>query len=180
MNGLESERIRLRALEPSDLDTLYQWENDTSIWRVSNTMTPFSKHILREYIKNAHLDIFHTGQLRLMIDLKSTNNLYHSIGTIDLFNFDPFHLRAGIGILISQAEDRQKGFASEALQILINYAFDRLQLHQLYCNIAEGNEPSFRLFERFNFRLVGEKKEWLKSGDQWISEYLFQLINPKK
>ncbi len=177
MHRLESEIVRLRPLEPSDINILYEWENNLSIWRVSNTLTPFSKHILREYIKNAHLDIYQTRQLRLMIDLKTDAKKSRSIGTIDLFNFEPFHLHAGIGILISEEKDRNKGYASEALRLLIIYAFDILQLHQLYCNILENNDSSFKLFKKHGFKIVGEKKEWIKSGDQWLGEYLLQLIN---
>ncbi len=177
MHRLESEIIRLRPLEPSDINILYEWENNLSVWRVSNTLTPFSKHILREYIKNAHLDIYQTRQLRLMIDLKAGEKKHRSIGTIDLFNFEPFHLHAGVGILISEEKDRKKGYASEALRLLITYSFDILQLHQLYCNILEHNDSSFKLFKKHGFEIIGEKKEWIKSGDQWLSEYMLQLIN---
>ena len=51
-NPMESELIRLRALEPEDVNILYKWENDTEIWKVSNTVAPFSKHMLRQFIEN--------------------------------------------------------------------------------------------------------------------------------
>jgi len=84
---LKGENINLRALEPSDLDVLYNWENDTSIWKVSQTIAPFSKNILAKYLENAHQDIFTAKQLRLMIEKNNT-----AIGTIELFDFDPVNL----------------------------------------------------------------------------------------
>ncbi|RLD63640.1 MAG: GNAT family N-acetyltransferase [Bacteroidetes bacterium] len=173
---LENKNIKLRALEASDLDLLYEWENNTDIWSISNTLSPFSKHILKQYLENSHLDIYQTKQLRLIIDLKKKENNI-PIGTIDLFDFDPFHLRAGIGILIYSEENRNKGYATEALELLINYSFNYLGLHQLYCNIASDNMKSIKLFTKAGYDIVGEKKDWIKSNKGWINEYILQIIN---
>ncbi len=173
---LEGKNIKLRALEPSDIDLLYDWENNTKIWTISNTLAPFSKFILKQYLENSHLDIYQTKQLRLIIELKSKDTNI-PIGAIDMFDFDPYHLRAGVGILISTEEHRKKGYATEALQILINYSFLYLGLHQLYCNIASDNMKSVKLFTNVGFKIIGEKKDWIKSPSKWIDEYLLQLIN---
>ncbi len=171
--------IILRALEPEDLELLYNWENDTETWSVSNTITPFSKHILQKFIENSHLDIYQTKQLRLMIEIKTGDKeSFKTIGAIDLFDFDPFHNRAGVGILIGEKGERKKGYASLALGELIKYAFYTLQLHQLYCNIAETNKESLVLFEKYGFSVSGKKKEWLKTQNGYIHEYILQLINP--
>ena len=85
---MKCEKIKLRALEPEDLELLYEWENNNSYWVFSNTVTPFSKYTLKRYLENSHKNIFETGQLRLMIELASDKK---TIGTIDLFDFDPFH-----------------------------------------------------------------------------------------
>ena len=168
---LKGENIQLRALEPSDLDTLYDWENDINIWKVSQTITPFSKHVLSQYLANAHQDIFTARQLRLIIVKES-----RSIGTIDLFDFEPVHKRAGVGILIADQGDRQKGYAREALELLINYAFKQLQLKQIYCNISSINKASINLFSGLDFMLVGVKKDWNKTQEGWEDELLFQRL----
>lgn len=170
------EDIRLRAPEPEDLELLYDWENNNSIWVISNTTVPFSKYILKRYIENSHKTIYETGQVRLMIDHipdKST------IGTIDIFDFDAFHKRAGIGILIADNKYRRKGYASMALKCLIDYCFNTLQLHQLYCNILENNCESMELFGKNGFIRAGIKKDWVKSPEGYLNEHMFQLINPE-
>ncbi len=170
--------VMLRALEPEDLDVLFRWENDTEIWRVSNTFTPYSRYTLEKYIENAHLDIYQVKQLRMMIDVKeSARKKARPVGAIDLFDFDPFHNRAGVGILIGEKTDRKKGYASEALSQFIRYAFHTLQLHQLYCNIATDNHESIGLFTRNGFFISGEKKDWLKTTTGYKNEYILQLIN---
>lgn len=176
---LENTILKLRALEPSDIELLYQWENDTSLWRVSNTLTPFSRHTLSKYIESAHLDIFEVKQLRLMIDLKDEESIV-TIGTIDLFDFDPYHSRAGVGILIADKSQRNKGFASGALDLLIKYCFEMLQMHQLYCNITTDNKASLKLFANTGFQIVGEKKDWIKTINSWVGEYLLQLLKEEE
>ena len=97
-----------------------------------------------------------------MIDFIPGNDTENiTVGAIDLFDFEPFHQRAGVGILIANKEHREKGMATEALAILIGYAFKTLRLHQLYCSIATNNEPSINLFTKAGFILIGEKKDWL-------------------
>lgn len=169
--------ISLRAIEPYDLETLYKWENDRDIWRVSNTIVPFSKHILQKYIENSHLDIYEVKQLRLMIDYTERDNEILTVGAVDLFDFDPFHLRAGIGILIGESEHRNKGFAKLALAEIIKYSFEVLQLHQLYANITEDNKASLHVFEKSGFLLCGIKRDWIKIPDGYINEATYQLLN---
>jgi len=172
MQLLLGERIRLRALEPQDVATLYQWENDTAIWVASNTQVPFSKFVLEQYIAASHLDLHTNKQLRLMITTKEGLD----VGAIDLFDFDSQHQRAGIGILVAEKMDRGKGYATEALNLLIQYCFTQLHLHQLYCNITIDNEASIQLFKKHNFAITGIKKDWIRVGDSFVDELLLQLV----
>jgi diamine N-acetyltransferase len=172
MQLLLGERIRLRALEPQDVATLYQWENDTAIWVASNTQVPFSKFVLEQYVAASHLDLHTNKQLRLMITTKDGID----VGAIDLFDFDSQHQRAGIGILIAEKMDRGKGYATEALNLLIQYCFTQLHLHQLYCNITIDNEASIQLFKKHNFAITGIKKDWIRVGDSFVDELLLQLV----
>jgi len=173
---LESKTIKLRALEPADVDLLYDWENDSSIWHLSNTLAPFSRFALEQYVMNSHEDLFTTRQLRLMIDLITTDET-RTIGCVDLFDFDPANKRAGLGILIIK-EEREKGYASEALDIITNYAFTRLLLHQLYSNVMMGQQASLDLFKKKKFEIIGIKRQWLLVDNEWVDEYILQLINP--
>lgn len=169
---LLGERVRLRALEPHDVESLYKWENDTSVWTASNTQAPFSRFVLEQYIASSHLDLHTNKQLRLMITTRDGKD----VGAIDLFDFDPQHQRAGVGILIASREDRGKGYASEALTLLIQYCFHQLHLHQLYCNVTVDNEESVLLFQKHKFMITGIKKEWIRVGDSFVDELLMQLV----
>ena len=169
--NIRKECVLLRAVEPEDIDILYNWENETDIWTISSTITPFSKDILRRYIESAQMDIYESKQLRLMID---------TIEGCKTVGFDTVNYRAGVGILISTKEERGKGFAKEALAIIIDYCFKTLNLKQIYCNILSDNLPSISLFEYAKFEKVGLKKSWIRDGNLWKDEILYQLINDKK
>ena len=174
MITLKGTNIYLRALEPEDLEFIYKIENNESVWDVSNTQTPYSRFLIRQYLENAHQDIYEAKQMRLAICL---NDTFEALGLIDLFDFDPKNNRAGVGIVISSETNRNAGIGSEALQLVINYAFNQLQLHQLYANIGSKNEISISLFTKFGFQKVGVKKDWNKINNQYEDEILYQLIN---
>lgn len=177
MDILGGELIKLRALEPEDIDVLYKWENDTEVWKVSNTVAPYSRHVLREFIESQRVDIFETKQLRLIIESRKECK---PIGTIDLFDLDLYNARAGVGILVYDKLDQGQGYASGALSTLIRYAFGTLGLNQLYCNIPATNTRSLALFRNKGFTTVGLKKEWTRTTADWQDEYLMQLVNPCK
>lgn len=168
---LDDGEILLRALEPSDVEVLYKWENDTAIWGVSSTIAPFSKETLRRYVENVQ-DIYEAKQLRLMIvDKKSSK----TIGTIDLFEFDAHNRRAGIGIFLEE-NSRNNHAATKALAILLRYCREMLLLHQVFADIQVHNEISIRLFEHAGFETIGTKKEWLLTRAGYEDVVLMQKI----
>ena len=171
--NLSGKNIILRALEPSDIDMLYKWENDPATWKVSHTLAPFSRHTLEQYILSAHEDIYTAKQLRLVIQKKDPSA---AIGTIDLFEFDPLHLRTGVGVMIADETDKRNGHATEALSLLIPYCFETLHLNQVYCNVSKENEASVKLFMKFGFEITGIKKQWIRNAGGFEDEYLMQLL----
>ncbi|RYG45891.1 MAG: N-acetyltransferase [Chitinophagaceae bacterium] len=171
---LAGKEVYLRALEPEDIAFIHSVENDTSLWEVSNTQTPYSRFLIKQYLENAHQDIYQAKQLRLAICL---NNSMKAIGLVDLFDYEPRHLRAGVGIVIRGETNRNSGYGSQALELLIAYSFTHLGLHQLYANIDPANTPSVALFAKFGFKIIGVKKQWNRIGGKFKDEALYQLIN---
>lgn len=171
-NHLAYGKVSLRPVEPDDIDLIYRWENNMEIWNVSNTRTPFSRYILAEYLKESAKDIYETKQLRLIIETNDGS----PVGAVDLFDFDPYHMRAGIGILIHNNENRNQGFAGDALHAIFGYAVHVLGLKQLYANIAVSNQISIHLFQKAGFLVTGTKINWLKTAKGWEDEFLLQKM----
>ena len=174
MIKLSKNKIRLRAPEIEDIDIIYQWENNEDNWLISNTIVPFSKYTIELFIQNAQKDIFETKQVRFMIE---TLNKKETIGCIDIFDFDPYNLKAGIGIMIDNRINREKGYASEALDIIIEYSQKQLGLKQIYASIIADNKNSIHLFEAKNFELSGIKKQWQRTNvEEWKDILFYQLL----
>jgi diamine N-acetyltransferase len=173
---LEKGNITLRAVEPTDLENLYQWENNLSVWEVSQTISPFSKYTLKEYCDYAKNDILTAKQLRLMIDYSEQGKTI-TIGTVDLFDYDTINRRAGIGILIGNENYRKKGIAYTSIEIIINYAFSVLNLHQLHCYISENNKASLALFKKLDFLNCGKINDWVLQSNKWNNVFFLQRIN---
>ena len=169
---LSNETVTLRALEPTDLETLYRWENDTALWTVSDTIAPYSREALWQYLENYTGDLYAQRQLRLMIVLNDGGT---PVGTVDFMNFDPLNNRAELGLFIA-GEHWGRGLGRQALELLTSYARDHIGLRQLYVYIALDNEVCLSMFEAYGYRRVGVLQSWVKRGTVYRDVALLQMI----
>ena len=144
--------IQLRLLEQNDLDFLYTVENDESLWEFGSENRKYTKEELTQYISNAKQDILLAKQSRFVIEYNSK-----VIGFIDLFDYDEF--KASVGVLIVK-EYQNRGFAKQALLLLINHAFKILNITQLCCSIHKTNIASISLFTSCKFKFMKEEKNF--------------------
>ena len=172
MRLLKGHTIQLRTLEPTDADLIFKWENNPDNWKVSNTLVPFSKHLIEKYVNSAQ-DIYLAKQIRFIIE----TNDKQAVGAVDLFDYDGFHQRAGVGILIAESANRGRGYAKEALELLIDYSFNHLMLKGLFCNILSDNQESIGLFTSKGFKITGTKEQWIKTPQGFKNELFLQLMN---
>lgn len=161
----------LRALEPADVDMLYLWENDPDVWRVSGTIAPLSYQRIAQFVEEQNYDLYATRQMRLVIECENM-----AVGTLDIVEFDPQHLRFGLGILIYAPEARRKGYAHAAIDAIKEYARDTLALKQIWASVAADNEASIALFEGCGFKRCGTRKAWLRRADGYIDQHEYQLL----
>lgn len=169
---LEGKSVRLRALEPEDLTLLYQVENDPSIWNTSNATMPYSKFFLKQYLENQQGDIFTDKQLRLVIEHKEDRL---PVGIIDLFEFCPLHQRVEVGVIVLE-HVRSLGYGREAVQLIKDYAFNHLMMHQITAKVAVNNIPSLKMFKACNFKETASLKDWLFTSDGFIDILVLQCF----
>lgn len=190
--NIEGRIVRLRAVEPADIDRMYLWENDASVWEVSGTLVPFSRHTLQRFLDEQAYDLLQTRQQRLIIEVPETDGRtdggqmagraeqigrpMRAVGALDLFELDMFHRRVGIGILIHAAADRSHGYARDAVETVCRHAREVLGLHQVWCHVGASNTASLRLFAACGFRETGRKRDWLRTPEGWQDEVLLQRI----
>ena len=164
-------QVRLRAMEPEDLEMLYTIENDPELWGVGCTNVPYSRYVLHDYIAQSSGDIYTDRQVRLIIE----DHQQEIIGVADLLNFDPKHRRAEVGIVII-GKRRRQGNASDALAALHDYAREVLHIHQLYAFIAADNEPSLALFRKFDYHISQPLADWLYDGKAYHPAFIVQKL----
>ena len=163
--------IKLRALEPEDLDELYAIENDREIWHVGPTNVPYSRYALHEYIARQQADIYADRQLRLVVE----NAEKQVVGLVDLVDFDPQHRRAELGIVVKKAF-RGQGYGQAAIEKMLDYARKTLHLHQIYAIVDAENHDSQRLFRQVGFEEKNRLKEWLFDGENYHEAVFLQIF----
>ncbi len=168
MSHLEGQKIKLRALEPSDIDFLYSIENNINLWFVSESNLPLSKSILENYISNASQNIFDAKQFRFVIEYNG-----HLAGLIDVFDFDPASQKAGVGIVVLP-KFRKKGLATDAIKTLQNFAAKTWQIHQLYAHISTENTASLKAFKNCGFQEAGLLKDWKRWNNKFVDMVILQ------
>lgn len=169
---LKAKHVALRALEPTDLDIIMRWENDTEVWAVSNTLAPYSRQRIWQYLESYDGDIYASRQLRLIITRVDTGE---PVGCADITDFDPVNNRAEIGLLIAP-EHRGRGFADEAIELLKLYGTDWLGINQLYIIVADGFQHVAQLFVRHGFEHTATFKKWVRTGREYRDAMLLQYF----
>lgn len=172
---IENGLIRLRAVEPSDVDLLYEWENNQELFQFGSPNAPYSRHQLIRFVETSTGDLYTDLQIRLIVE-QQIDGSYHSVGLVDAFEFDPYHLRSGIGIMVHQ-KYQGKGIAREAIALFVNYLFSQWGLHQVTVDVAVTNDASMALFRESNFEPIGVKKDWLKTRSGFTDVLEYQCIN---
>ena len=163
--------IRLRAIEPEDLDLLYRIENDIKLWNIGATNVPYSRYTLHDYIANASGDIYTDRQVRMMIE----NSEGKIVGIVDIVNFDPSNRRAELGLVIEEPF-RQMGYAQSVMTEVANYAVSVLHLHQLYAFIDITNTACVALFRTLGYRESATLKDWLFDGREYHDAVVMQTV----
>lgn len=144
--------ISLREMKPADAELLLEWENNPENWEISETSQPFTKEQIEAFV-NQPQSLKENKQQRFIICLADS-----PIGCIDLFEYDDDKKKAGIGVLIAEKINRNKGYASQALNLLKDRCRNELNIVYLFCNITSENTASIRLFEKCGFQFVEEQQ----------------------
>ena len=164
-------KVTLRAIEPEDLDVLYEIENDLDLWTVGYSNSPYSRYLLHDYIANSQCDIYADRQLRLLVE----NEEGEVVGIADLNDFEPRHHRAEMGIVVRKGF-RGEGYARAMVMHLLDYARSIIHLHQIYVVIAEDNHQVLDMFRSIGF--TGEKMldDWLFDGQKYTNAVFLQFF----
>ena len=169
---LADDRVRLRAVEPQDLEIVYRIENDTELWGCSDTSVPYSRYAVKQFLSDTANDIYSDRQIRLIAECVGNGV---PVGFADLTGFSPRHLRAEVGVVVFP-EYRCAGYGESILSLLEAYACRHLLIHNIYAVVAENNEPAVRLFRKAGFDFKALLADWLACADGYSNAWLCQKV----
>ena len=106
-----------------------------------------------------------------MIDIKE-----NTIGTVILENIDEKNKKASVSIKIGTKELKNKGYGTETLKLILNYAFEELKLHRIYANVLEYNEPSRKLFVKCGFKVEGVQRQSIYKNKEFYDLIMFSIL----
>ena len=167
----EESFVRLRALEPEDLDLLYHIENDETLWSLGPTNVPYSRFFLHQFMADTTGDIFTDKQVRLVIE----DSQGQVVGMADILSFDPKNQKAELGIVVLN-EYRRRGYAQAALNHIHRYVRQTLHLHQVYAIVCAGNSVALRLFQQLGYHRSASLSDWLYDGTMYHDAIVMRKI----
>lgn len=171
MAWLEDDVLRLRAVEPADVDLIYTVENDSYSWHTTNSNSPVSRQTLLEYVSSLTNDITQTGSTKLIAELKNDGT---PVGVIDLFDLNLIDSRVEIGFYVVESE-RNNGYARRMVRLVAQYLSGCLGLCQMYAHAGVENPASIAVLESAGFERSGVLKNWKRTVDGFDDVAVYQL-----
>lgn len=147
---LEGDLVDLHVLEMDDLPYIQELINDPDVWRSLHQNMPLSMHQEEAFFERAEDD---DSQLHLLICREGD-----PVGMVGMTDIDRSWGNAEIGYYVDPVESGQ-GYATEAVGILVPYAFDHLRLHKLEALVLDSNTASRRVLEKNGFEEEGHLRD---------------------
>jgi len=171
---VRGERIYLREVLQSDVNENYhRWMNDPEVTRYLETrFYPNTKEILKKYVQAKVAD---RDNVFLAIVLKEN---HRHIGNIKLGPINWVHRSADIGIIIGEKDCWGEGYACEAISLIVDYAFKKLNLNKLGAGCYNSNKASLQIFQKNGFEIEGVRKQHVFCDGKYEDYILLGLTNP--
>jgi RimJ/RimL family protein N-acetyltransferase len=167
----QGEQIKLRAVEPSDWETFHAWNHDTTMARgLYRVPFPQSREAAKRWAeKEATREPEGDNYFWIIEDLAG-----NVAGSISSHHCDPRNGTFEYGIALRK-EYQGKGYASEAITLVLRYFFEELRYRKVTARVYSFNEPSIRLHERLGFQKEGQLRCMIYTEGQHFDEIIFGM-----
>jgi RimJ/RimL family protein N-acetyltransferase len=169
---LHGERLQLTPLSADDLPVLARWQQDTVFLRLYDAVPAYPKgdRALAAWLDERHKDPSgYLFALRLIEDRAL-------IGMAELDGILWAHRVCGLSIAIGDAAYRGQGYGTEAMRLLLAFAFDELNLHRVQLTVFSYNRRAIALYEKLGFQFEGTFREFLQRDGQRHDMLLYGLL----
>ncbi len=167
---LEGNRIYLTPLNVEDAEIYTKWMNDHRVTDgINHTRDITNLENEKIWISNTLAE----GKYTLGIVLKATDDLIGNCGFIER---SPIDRTGTLGIFIGEEKYRGMGYGSEALELLIKYGFDILNLHHIDLGVFSFNERAIKCYKRLGFQECGRRHKCYFLNGQYHDEILMEML----
>lgn len=169
---LKGSRVFLGPLTAqTDLETYASWLNDQETTRFMGSGNfPVTAKGLKHYIRQ-----YENNDAGMLLGIFLKKSARH-IGNITLNTISWKDRHAEIGLIIGDRKARGKGYGSEAIALLVDHSFARLNLHKLYAGMMEGNEASRKAFIKCGFKEEAVLKEHFYLNGEYLDCFRLRLL----
>jgi len=161
--------LKLRALEPEDLDQLVRWETDHV--DAGLRVAPYSRAVLKRYLDESHRDFWEAEQVRFVLSTPDGR----ALGLFDVFNAQPVHQRAEVALLVDPVF-RGQGLGRQGLKLVEDWAFARVGLRSLCAEVFTDNAAALNVFAASGYEHSGVLKAWYRVGREFRDVQLLQRL----
>jgi RimJ/RimL family protein N-acetyltransferase len=167
------ERIRLRALERSDLPQFLTWLNDPEVTENLFLMHPLSMEEEEKWFEGMNKRPLY--ERPLCIEVREPDH-WHLIGNLSLMDFQWTHRSAELGIVIGDKAHWNQGYGTEAINLLVKHAFDELNLHRVWLRVYDTNPGGMRCYEKVGFQHEGTLREAVYKHGEYINMHVMSIL----
>lgn len=167
------ERVYLRPLETDDATQLQRWINDPEVSRYLSVYRPMKLEDEQQFIERANAG---GENLSFGVALRQSDEL---LGTAGLQRIDWKNRSAGFGISLGVPGEWGKGYGTEATRLVVQIAFERLNLHRVWLVVYEFNERGRRCYERAGFKREGLMRDYHFADGRYWDAHLMAILQPE-
>lgn len=176
MPHLYGGKIKLREYRETDFDTIRRWINDPE---VTGHLSPIFDPAQTEPMTRTFFDKVVNNELPGYFFIIADVETDRYIGQTELRTAggpDPSH-QAGLAIVIPDPDDRSHGYGREAMTLLLDFAFDRINLHKVWLEVFARNTAAIALYEKLGFQRDGVLREDVFRDGEYLDMYLMAILD---
>jgi len=171
---LEGTLVRLRALEPEDLDREYTWINDHEVTRFLSMRYPTSRAAEERWLRDRPANDFANG---LFLAIETKDGVH--IGNVNLMEVNPEDRKAGLGIMIGDKQYWANGYGTDAIVTLLRFGFGEMNLNRVWLDTFDFNERAQACYRKCGFVEEGRQRQHYYSMGRYWDVVKMSILRPE-
>ncbi|MFX0097206.1 MAG: UDP-4-amino-4,6-dideoxy-N-acetyl-beta-L-altrosamine N-acetyltransferase [Candidatus Hodarchaeota archaeon] len=166
---IRGKTVRFEGFDRIHLKRTLSWKNDPLIKRLTGTVYPISMEEHERWFDKVSQD----DKFKIFA-IKNEEGAH--IGNVMLHNINWKDRSSEFGVYIDRNQEK-RGYGKDALITLLNFAFNKLNLHRIYCHVFEFNKRAISLYRKLGFKVEGRLREALYLDGKYYDILVFSILD---